>query len=98
MGRAQMTPEVREALSRLEDVYDELLALRGDFEMIAQTLPLSSGDREAFTDEEWQFSEHIDECLDHCRTMYGLVMGWNNDREKSTVLLFEEYFSKKKFH
>ena len=78
-----MTPEVREALSRLEDVYDELLALRGDFEMISQPLPLSSGDREAFTDEEWQFSEHIDECLDHCRTMYGLVMGWNDDSKRT---------------
>ena len=82
MGRAQMTPEVREALTRLEDVYDELLALRGDFEMISQPLPLSSGDREAFTDEEWQFGEHIDECLDHCRTMFGLVMGWNDDRKR----------------
>ena len=82
MGRAQMTPEVREALTRLEDVYDELLALRGDFEMIAKALPLSSGDREPFSDEEWQFGEHIDECLDHCRTMYGLVMGWNDDRNR----------------
>ena len=82
MGRAQMRPAVREALTRLEDVYDELLALRGDFEMISQALPLSSGDREPFADEEWQFGDHLEECRAHCRTMYGLIMGWNADRKR----------------
>ena len=82
MGRAVILPAAREALGRLEDVYDELLALRGDFETIARDLPMSSGDREPFADEEWQFADHLEECRIHCRTMYDLIMGWNDDRKR----------------